>query len=244
MIVLILSKEAIDLKNLRFLFIVTFIMFIAFGTLNHAKATTEFTNTKIADSENEFLIGSGLEGYNFIRFSNPVLEDYDGTTEVLLGYYEPIIEVNPSGAGSLDNYREYDRWYVYDQGITQSWSYLSNPYFIVSIARGMVYEKSKEVSATISGTFSNEIPSASLPAVKSSFGFNTSGSTKITYKITLSGPDAGYSSRDFYYKEGRHTHRVKIVQEHRSNWDGVLWTKTSYGSVGKPAIQHYSVDRR
>ncbi|MEC1180194.1 hypothetical protein P9B03_16955 [Metasolibacillus meyeri] len=230
--------------NLRSLFIVTFLMFIVFGTSSHAKAAMDFVDGKIADDEVEFLMGSSLEGYNFIEFSNPITKDYDGTTEVLLGYYEPIIEMNPDEVSPLDNYREYDRWYVYDQGITQSWSYLSNPYFIVSIARGMVYEKSTEVSATISGTFSSEIPNASLPAVKSSFGFNSSGSKKITHKITLSGPDAGYSSRDFYYKQGRHTHKVKIVQEHRSNWDGVLWTKTFYGSVGKPAIQHYSVDRR
>ena len=108
----------------------------------------------------------------------------------------------------------------------------------------MTYEKTKEVSATIAGTFSSEIPGASLPSVKSAFGLNSSGSKKIIEKVTLSGPGEGYSSRDFYYKEGRHTHQLKIVQEHRSNWDGVLWTKTFYGSVGKPAIQHYSVDRR
>lgn len=94
----------------------------------------------------------------------------------------------------------------------------------MSIARGMSYEKSTEVSATISGTFSSDIPSKALPKVKSSFGLSASGSKKVTEKVVLSGPDAGYSSRDFYYKQGRHTHKVKIVQEHRSNWDGVLWT--------------------
>ncbi|MED0668470.1 hypothetical protein P4T04_19430 [Bacillus badius] len=108
----------------------------------------------------------------------------------------------------------------------------------------MSYEKSKEISATISGTFSKEIPNASLPAVKSAFNLNASGSKKVTEKIVLSDPGSGYSSRDFYYKKGRHTHKIKIVQEHRSNWDGVLWKKTFYGSVGKPAIKHYSVDRR
>lgn len=67
----------------------------------------------------------------------------------------------------------------------------------MSIARGMTYEKSTEVSATISGTFSSEIPSASLPSVKSTFGLSSSGSKKITEKITLSGPDAGYSVEIF-----------------------------------------------
>lgn len=219
-------------------------MFTVFGTFNHVKAETNFADEKIPDDEIEFLTGDSLDGYNFIELSDPVTENYDGTTEVLLGYYEPIIKKNPNEIGPMDSYREYDTWYVYDQGITQSWSYLSNPYFIMSIARGMTYQKSTEVSTTISGSFSSEIPSASLPTVKSTFGLNSSGSKTVKQTITLSGPGAGYSSRDFYYKKGRHTHKVRIVQEHRSNWDGVLWTKTFYGSVGKPAIQHYSVDRK
>lgn len=213
-------------------------MFAAFGTMDQAKAAEGGNGERIPDNEIEFLTGSSLEGYNFIEYSEPVSENYDGTTEVLLGVYEPG-EFN-----TMDNYREYDRWLVYDQGITKSWSYLSNPYFIMSIARGMSYEKSTTVSATISGTFSSDIPNAALPSVKSSFGMTSSGTKSVTEKITLSGPGAGYSSRDFYYKKGRHTHKVKIIQEHRSNWDGVLWKKTFYGSVGKPAIKHYSVDRR
>lgn len=232
------------MKKTWCLLIAAFLLFTGFGTVDHVKAETDLTNERISDEEIEFLTGDSLEGYNYIELSEPVVENYDGTTEVLLGYYEPTTVTNPGEIKPMDSYREYDTWLVYDQGITQSWSYLSNPYFIMSIARGMTYEKSTEVSATISGTFSSEIPSASLPSVKSSFGLNSSGSKKVTQKITLSGPDAGYSSRDFYYKKGRHTHKVKIVQQHRSNWDGVLWTKTFYGNVGKPAIKHYSVDRK
>jgi|GEM_PF-1780946 len=229
------------IRKIWSLIIATTLIFTVFGSLNIAKAETNFMANKIPDNEIEFLTGSTLDGYNYIELSEPVTENYDGVYEVLIGYY---IEENLDEIKKLDNYREYDTYLVYDQGITQSWSWLSRPYFIMSVARGMSYESSIEVSATISGTFSSDIPSKALPTVKSSFGFSASGSKKITEKVVLSGPNAGYSSRDFYYKQGRHTHRVKIVQERRSNWDGVLWTKTYYGSVGKPAIKHYSVDRK
>lgn len=233
------------MKKAWSLFTVIVLTFTLFGTFDRVKADSDFSDGKIPDEEIESLTGSTLEGYNYIEYTEPVVENYDGTTEVLLGYYEPIeLGTEPDEFKPMDNYREYDTWYVYDQGITKSWSYLSNPYFIKSIARGMTYEKTTTVSATISGTFSSDIPNASLPTVKSSFGMTSSGSKTVTEKITLSGPGAGYSSRDFYYQKGRHTHKVKIVQERRSNWDGVLWKKTFYGTVGKPAIKNYSVDRK
>lgn len=239
----------------KFLFslMATILLFSTFGLSGNVKAAE---TDKISELEIEEITGTSLEGYNYIEYDEPITVNHDGTEEVLLGYFEETpLPVLPSetprpigyqmdGPVEATDYREYNKWYVYDQGITKSWSYLSNPYFVKSIARGMTYEKTTEVSATISGTFSSEIPSASLPTVKNSFGFNTSGSKKITQKITLSGPGSGYSSRDFYYKKGRHTHKVKIVQERRSNWDGLLWKKTFYGSVGKPAIKHYSVDRK
>ncbi|MGK5512089.1 hypothetical protein [Brevibacillus formosus] len=189
----------------------------------------------------EFLTGNSMEGYNYIEYSDPVTENYDGKSEVLLGNYEPIEK--PGKSKAMD-FREYDVWYVYDQGITQSWSWLSNPYFIKSIARGMEYEETVEVSATISASYGGNIPNESKSSVNSSFGLNASGSMKVTARIKLSGPDAGYTSRDFYYKHGRNTHSVKIVQEHRSNWDGKLWTKEYFSSVGVPAIKHYSLDRK
>ncbi len=43
-------------------------------------------------------------------------------------------------------------------------------------------------------------------------------------------------------KKKKHKHSVKVVQEHRSNWDRVLWTKTYYVSVNVPAIRSYSED--
>ena len=112
------------MKKIWSLFIATVLMIAVFGTFDHAKAETNFTDDRIPDEEIEFLTGNTMEGYNFIELSEPVVENYDGTTEVLLGYYEPIINMNPNESGTMDNYREYDTWYVYDQGITKSWSYL------------------------------------------------------------------------------------------------------------------------
>ncbi len=197
-------------------------------------------------AEIETLTGDALEGYNYIEYDEPVTIDRNGSQEVLLGYYDSVNQASSSNGSITPQraYYEYDRWYVYDQGIVKHWSYLSNPYFIRSVARGMTYEKTTEVSATISATYSSGIPSASKPSVNKSFGLTSSGSKKVTVKVTLSGPGKGYSSRDFYYKKGRHTHKVKIVREHRSNCDGVLWKKTYYGQVGKPAIKYYSVDRK
>lgn len=203
--------------------------------------TVEAKNSSVPIKDIEFLTGKSLKGYNFIEYNEPVTKRYDGKHEVLLGYYEPV---QNSGKSKPQDYREYDVWYVYDQGITQSWSYLSNPYFIISVARGMEYEESKEVSSTFTASYGTNIPSAAKSSVNEAFELSSSGTKKVTVRVKLSGPDAGYSSRDFYYKNGRHTHAVRIVQEHRSNWDGKLWTKEYSSTVGVPAIYHYSVDRK
>lgn len=163
---------------------------------------------------------------------------YDGVTEVLLGEYIEN-DIMP-----IDNYVEYDTYKVYDQGIIKTWSYLSNPYFIRSIARGMTYQKSQTVSATVSASFSGTYPTAAESAMRKAFNLSSSGTKTVTETIQLSGPGKGYSSRDFYYKKGRHTHKVKIVKERQSNWDGVLSTKTYYAEVGEPAIKCYSKDTK
>lgn len=64
---------------------------------------------------------------------------YDGNLEIYLGSY--IVE-NNNESKLRDNYREWDSYKVYNQGITQTWSWLSNPHFMISIARGMQYTKS------------------------------------------------------------------------------------------------------
>ncbi|WP_113930603.1 hypothetical protein [Bacillus sp. P14.5] len=134
----------------------------------------------------------------------------------------------------------YYSYKVYNQGITKSWSYLSNPYFIISIARGATYKSSIQKSTTISASYSGTIPSKS--AVNQTFGLSASGTKTITFEVSLSGPSGKYNSRDFYYKKGRHTYKVKTVKSKKNKSGKVLSSSTYYGYVGKPAVKHYSVD--
>ena len=169
---------------------------------------------------------------------------YDGKTEVLLGTYteapttlQALIGITPYGSF------EYDRWKVYDQGITKKWVSLSRPYFIISVARGMTYKKPETITSTISAKLGGDIPSAAKSKVKSAFNLSASGSKTIKKEITSSDPGKGYSSRDFYYKNGRHRHKIKIVKEHvASEGIGVISTKTYYSTVDIPAIKCYFED--
>ncbi|WP_136035678.1 hypothetical protein [Bacillus salacetis] len=136
----------------------------------------------------------------------------------------------------------YYTYKVYNQGITKSWSYLSNPYFIISIARGATYKSSIERTTTISASYSGSIPSKS--AVNQTFGLTASGSKTIKFEVSLSGPSGNYNSRDFYYKKGRHTYKVKTVKSKKNKSGKVLSSSTYYGYVGKPAVKHYSVDTK
>jgi hypothetical protein len=165
--------------------------------------------------------------------------EYNGVDEVYLGAFNSA-DAEPTLLRG--NYREYDTYKVYDQGITSKWNWLSNPYFIISIAKGASYESSRTVTATISGNISGNFPSGAKKSIFNAFGISVSGSKTVSEKVYFSGPTGSASTRDFYYQKGTHKHSVKVVQEHRSNWDGVLWTKTYYVSVNVPAIRSYSED--
>lgn len=93
------------MRKIWSLIIATTLICTVFGSLNIAKAETNFMDNKIPDNEIEFLTGITLDGYNYIELSEPVTENYDGVYEVLIGYY---IEENLDGIKTLDNYREYD----------------------------------------------------------------------------------------------------------------------------------------
>jgi len=106
----------------------------------------------------------------------------------------------------------------------------------------MVYEKEQEVTATIEASYSGSYPSEAESAINGEFGISASGSKTVRETITFSGPEPPYASRDFYYQKGRHTNDITIIQEHRSNWDGVLWTDSFSAEVGVPAIKTFSED--
>jgi hypothetical protein len=134
-------------------------------------------------------------------------------------------------------YTTYD---IYDLGITETWSWLSNPYFIISIAKGATYKESETISATISASYSGSIPSKA--GVNSTFGISSSGTKSFTREITLSGPSGGFTSRDFYYQKGQHTHSVKTVEKLIKKGGTVISSENHYGEVGVPALRNYSVD--
>ncbi|MDU2130969.1 MAG: hypothetical protein E7E74_00035 [Finegoldia magna] len=174
-----------------------------------------------------------------VNIKNRELFSYNGANEVYLGAFNSVDEEQIL---LRDNYREFDTYKVYDQGITSKWNWLSNPYFIISIAKGASYESSRIVTATISGKISGNFPSGAKKSIFNAFGISASGSKTISETVRFSGPSGNARTRDFYYQKGTHKHSVKVVQEHRSNWDGVLWTKTYYVSVNVPAIRSYSED--
>lgn len=174
-----------------------------------------------------------------VNIKNSELFSYNGANEVYLGAFNSVDEEQIL---LRDNYREFDTYKVYDQGITSKWNWLSNPYFIISIAKGASYTGSRIVTATISGKISGNFPSGAKNSIFNAFGISASGSKTISETVHFSGPSGNARTRDFYYQKGTHKHSVKVVQEHRSNWDGVLWTKTYYVSVNVPAIRSYSED--
>ena len=95
------------------------------------------------------------EKTNDISMRQCELFEYNGVDEVYLGAFDSIDEEQ---ALLRDNYRGYDTYKVYDQGITSKWNWLSNPYFIISVAKGASYESSRTVTATISGNISGNFP--------------------------------------------------------------------------------------
>lgn len=179
------------------------------------------------------------EKTNDVNMRQGKLFEYNGVYEVYLGAFDSA-DTKPTLL--RDNYREYDIYKVYDQGITVKWNWLSNPYFIISVAKGASYESSRTVTATISGSISGNFPSGAKQSIFNAFGISASGSKTVSEKVKFNGPTDNKRTRDFYYQKGTHKHSVKVVQEHRSNWDGVLWTKIYYVSVNVPAIRHYCED--
>lgn len=176
----------------------------------------------------------GITNDSLLKLDNSF--EYNENDEIYLDSFQRFDE----NTILRDNYHEYDIYYVYDQGIIQKWNWLSNPYFIISVPKGATYQYSKTISANISASINGNFPSGAKQSIFSSFGITSSGTKTVYENITISGPTNNHKSRDFYYQKGTHKHKVKVIREHRSNWDGILWTKTYYVNVNVPAIKVYS----
>lgn len=226
-------------RSIRRLVSIAFSLLLLLTTFSNDISAKSFSNYEVLQSE--------LDGYEYIKYNKPIEENHNGRKRLLLGYLKPndinteIMSLKTEGISPAD-YREYDTYKVYDYGIIKHWSWLSNDYFLMSIARGMEYSETYTLTKTIAASYSGTFPSEAKSAINSEFGIKASGSKTVSQTIKLSGPSYPYNSRDFYYNHGRHTHEVLVVQEHRSNWDGILWTKNYWIEVGVPAIKHFSKD--
>lgn len=163
--------------------------------------------------------------------------EYNGTDNVYLGQFGTDYR-------NVIDYREYDTYQVYDYGITKQWCWQSRPFFIRSVPKGGIHEETYTVSTTIEAKINGDISSEAKAYAFNSFNIRISGTKSFSEKIVLAGPEPGSKSRsrDYYYCKGAHRHAVKVVQEHKSNWDGVLWTKEYYVDIDVPAIKCYSED--
>lgn len=190
-------------------------------------------------------IGEDGYEYEYIQYSNPVTYTYDGTTHTLLA----TVRRKPSDNANLTrDYYEYTTWSVIDNGIVQSWVFMSNPYFVKSIARGEVYEESVDKDVSIAAKAGVNIPIGSQSIVNETlegeFSLGLTGKYYKTITIRLSGPtDAAYNTRTFYYKLGYHKHNITIIEKLYSNWDGLLKETEHTNCYGyEPAVQSYSED--
>lgn len=190
-----------------------------------------------------FIGDDGYE-YEYIQYSEPVSYAYDGTTHTLLG----TVRRKNNGSNVARDYHEYTSWSVIDNGIVSFWVYMSNPYFAKSVARGETYQASYEKTVTIAPKAGVNIPSGSQStvnkALKGSFSLGLTGSYSKKITISLTGPtEEGCNTRTFYYKLGYHKHNLTIIEEFRSNWDGVIRRTEHTNCYGyEPAVQSYSRD--
>lgn len=200
------------------------------------------------------LVFSGFSSIQAEELSGNVQTDLDNNVEEVL-YDEPLYmgtsEYYPEGdvRGNVEVIEPdciacgtpHYVYTIYDMGITQTWTWLSNPYFVRSVARGESYTESQEVSASVTATFDGTWNTGQKQALAGKWGLSSTYSKKVTKTINFSGPADGYSSRSFYYKKGLHKHKLKIVEKFYDS--GVLKsTKEYYKYANEPAIYSYSQD--
>ena len=184
--------------------------------------------------------------YEYVQYAKPVTYEYDGTRCTSLGKIRPkqASEIQP-----LTDYREWKEYEIIDYGIVDDWMYMSNPYFITSVAKGEIVEGSVEKKVSMSARSGINIPAGSQnalnKALRGEFSLTGSGSYTTTISIRLSGPEDGMNTRSFYYRTGYHKHNITIVEKYYSNWDGLMSEEEYDNCYGyEPAVQYYSEDSR
>lgn len=193
--------------------------------------------TENSSKENKKIISSN------VIYTNPNIDTKKGDLLSIIEITETTVDKTNSILGtSIAKAKRKPatyRYYTYDEGIVKSWSYLSKPYFIKSVARGETTEETRDVNANIGQKFAG-LKGRFLKSAETTYGI----SIRLTTKVAFTGPDKGYRSRDFYYKKGRHKHKVRVEKVlKRSGFKGKLIEK-KYGYVERGAVKHYSIDRK
>lgn len=144
-----------------------------------------------------------------------------------------------------DAYREWTEYIVTEVAETESRVWIGSSYFIASIAKGMTYTETEQVSATLTAIMQTSVSSGAMTKIRSFYGLTSTNSKTVTKTVELKGPPEGsiYNSRSYYYRPIRNRRKVKIVANYRSNWDGIISTTISYAYIDVPAIETWSVDR-
>lgn len=182
--------------------------------------------------------------YEYVRYAEPVEYEYNGIRCTSLGKIRPkqTSEIQP-----LSDYREWKEYEIIDYGIVSKWLYKSNPYFVVSVAKGEVFERTIQKQVTISTKAGINVPAGSQRAIyqalEGSFSLGASGSYTGTITIQLTGPDDGNNTRSFYYRKAYHKHQITVIEQLYSNWDGLISEKEYDDCYGfEPVTQSYSED--
>lgn len=144
-----------------------------------------------------------------------------------------------------DAYREWTEYIVTEVGETASRVWLGSTYYIASIAKGMTYTESQEVSSTVTAVMQTTVSSGAMSKIRLLYGLSSTNTKTVRTTVELTGPESWspYNTRVYYYRPIRNRRKVKIVTNYRSNWDGIISTTISYAYIDVPAIETWSVGR-
>lgn len=185
--------------------------------------------------------------YTYTCYSDPVDYMYDGHSKTLLGVMEVRTLAQYGGFSAINPNTAL--YFVYDNGITESFVDMSLPYFVASVAKGesVSVGKTKTVSFSLSARLDSEFPTSSKTAIfkalKGSFNFNGAATYSTTITIELSGPtDPGTNTRTFYYEKGFHEHSIEVEERLYNDYTGVYGTNWYEGVGYEPTYRSYSDD--
>lgn len=184
--------------------------------------------------------------YEYLKYSEPVAYEYDGTSHTVLG---KIRQKPNTDAIPFSYYREWTEYEIIDYGITDKWYYKSNPYFVTSVAKGEIVSSTYEQEVLVGVKAGIGIPSASQPALnqamEGTFELINSNTYRTSLTYTFSGPDESSknNTRSYYFYKGYHEHNITVVEQLYSNGDGLIREREYDNCYGyEPAAERHFED--